>query len=116
MNTNFNNNEQIDSNGKFIKNYKTKINFEVAPKNISDLLNKEQKAKAQSNDEKPFRLAEPVPIDLNIANKIEWNTEADSSYGKFTIKVTQALSTSINFDQFYLPTGTEMFIYNENAI
>jgi hypothetical protein len=113
--TNFNNKTLIDESGHFSKPYKATIDFEIPSKNITNLLQAE-KSKTDTNQEtKPFQIAVPVPVNLDIAKLMNWDYEGDSAYGKFTIKVNGALSSSINFDKFYLPNETEMYIYNENG-
>ncbi|MEQ1553963.1 MAG: trypsin-like peptidase domain-containing protein [Ferruginibacter sp.] len=113
--TNFNNENLISSRGTFSKNYATSIDFTVPAKNIEALLEKETQDKLKSNETKPFRLAEPVAIDLDIAKQIKWTYDSEFAYGKYTITQTGALSSSINFDQFYLPNGSQLFVYNENG-
>jgi len=44
-----------------------------------------------------------------------WSFENSFAYCKFLIRVNGALSASINFDEFSLPSGTEMYVYNENG-
>ena len=41
--TNFNNKTPIDARGRFVKPYTVKIDFEIAAKNITDLLQAEKK-------------------------------------------------------------------------
>ena len=113
--TDFNNEILISSKGRFVKEYKQQIDFEVPAKNINDLLDAEKKEQLQSSDVKPFKLAVPVPVDLDIAKLMNWTFENEYAYGKFTIRLNGALSASINFDRFYLPKGTEMYVYNENG-
>lgn len=113
--TNFNNPASITEKGRFAKPYKIQVDFEVAAKDIAALLKLEKDEVAKSKETKAFQLAVPVLVDLDIAKLINWNYDSDFSYGKFTIKLNGALSSSINFDQFYLPNGTEMYIYNENG-
>lgn len=108
--TNFNNKELISNQGRFKKAYKEQINFETPVKDINKLIEKEKKENVQSKGEKPFRIAESVAVDLDIAKLINWVVDSGYAHGKFTIKVNGALSNSINFDQFYLPKGTEMYI------
>ncbi|MCZ2337130.1 MAG: hypothetical protein LC127_02820, partial [Chitinophagales bacterium] len=110
-----NNPIEIREQGQFAKPYKVQIDFELPSINTDSLLQVERRNLAISNNEKPFQLAVPVKVDLNIAKLIQWNYFNDSAYGKFTIKVNSALSTSINFDRFFLPIGTEMYIYNKNG-
>lgn len=105
--TNFNNKELISNQGRFKKAYKEQIDFEMPAKDINKLLEKEKKENGQSKDAKLFRLAEPIAVDLDIAKLINWVVDSGYAHGKFTIKINGALSNSINFDQFYLPKGTE---------
>lgn len=113
--TNFNNKPLIDEKGHFLKPYKRKIDYEIAAKNIADLLQAEKKKNDTTNEAQPFQLAVPVSVDLDIAKQMNWSYDTGIAYGKFAIRVNGALSSSINFDKFYLPKGTEMFIYNENG-
>jgi lysyl endopeptidase len=46
---------------------------------------------------------------------MKWTADNFFAYGKYTIKATGALSASMNFDKFFLPQGTEMFVYNNNG-
>ena len=113
--TNFINKTSIDERGHFLKSYKAKIDFEIPAKNIANLLQAEKNRTDTLRGAKPCQIAVPVSVDLDIAKLINWNYEGDSAYGKFTINLNGALSSSINFDKFYLPEGTEMYIYNENG-
>jgi len=113
--TNFNNEVSISNQGQFNKIYKQQIDFELPAKDVNQLLEKERKDREKANDEKPFRLAEPTSVDLDIANRFNWTLDKDIAYGRFSIYANGALSTSINFDKFYLPLGTEMYIYNKDG-
>ena len=113
--TNFNNATIIGEQGQFAKQYKTQIDFEIPAKNIDTLLQIEKREMGKTDNEKPFRIAVPVPVNLDIGKLLQWNYTNDSAYGKFTIKINGALSSSINFDKFFLPNGTEMYIYNKNG-
>lgn len=113
--TNFNNKTPITERGYFLKSYKATIDFEIPAKNITNLLQDEKSETNTILEAKPFQIAVPVPVNLDIGKLMNWIDEGDSAYGKFTIKLKGALSTSINFYKFYLPDGTEMFIYNENG-
>lgn len=70
--TNFNNKELISNQGRFKKAYKEQINFETPVKDINKLIEKEKKENVQSKGEKPFRIAESVAVDLDIAKLINW--------------------------------------------
>lgn len=113
--TNFNNETIISQNGYFAKRYRTKVDFEIPAKRIYDLLADDNRNAANSTGEKIFKIAVPVSVDIDIAKLSNWNYDKDTAFGKFTIKLDGALSASINFDKFYLPECTEMYVYNENG-
>lgn len=113
--TNLNNTNYVTPNGKFLKPYIFQADYIIQGKNISALLKEEQVDALNSKGEKPFQLAVPVKVDLSISKLINWQYDGGFAYGKYTIKLDSALSSSINFDSFYLPKMTEMYIYNENG-
>jgi hypothetical protein len=78
-------------------------------------LEQEKNEQKASNEEKPFRLATAVPVDIDIARQAKWTNDGTYAYTKFTIKLNGAFSSSINFDKFYMPESTEMYVYNENG-
>jgi hypothetical protein len=115
VSTNFNNDIIISAKGQFDKSYVTAIDLVIPSKNIDSLLSKEKREIAQSNELKPFKLAEPTKVNLDIPKLTKWTYDKEFAYGKFTLKLSGALSASINFDKFYLPENTELFVYNENG-
>ena len=115
VSTNFNNDNIISSTGRFSKNYVDKVDFKISPKNIDSLLSIERQDLENSIGEKPFRLAAPIEVDLDIARLTQWTSDAEFAYGKFTIELEGALSSSISFDNFYLPQNTELYVYNRNG-
>jgi hypothetical protein len=110
--TNFNNNKAIDERGRFAKPYKTQPDFEIPEKDSKVLLENERKAQAADEGGKPFQFAEPVPVDIDLAKAVQWAYNGTTAYGRYAVKARGATSTSINFDRFALPAGTEMYIYN----
>ena len=115
VSTNFNNTIPVAGKGKFEKAYEQKIDLEIPAKNIEVLLETERIEKLKSLETKPFKIAIPVTVNINLVELINWVPNDKYIYGKYTIKLTSALSASINFDKFYLPNGTEMYVYNENG-
>lgn len=115
VSTNLNNNNKVSIKGKYSKVYKTEINFEVPKKSIKDLLERENAEVLSSNVDRPYRLATAVAVDIDIARQISWLFENEFAYGKYIIRLNGALSASINFDRFYLPPNSEMYIYNEDG-
>ncbi len=56
-----------------------------------------------------------MSADIDIAREAEWVEEDGFAYGKYSIEAEGAKSISANFNQFYLPRGTELYVYNENG-
>lgn len=110
--TNFNNPEKIDAKGKFKKNYSEAI-FELAAPDLTKALAKE-KAEVESGS-KIFYIAEPVPVNIDVSKLASWVNDSRYSNGKFTLKSKGAKTLSINFSNFTLPKGTEMYVYNKDA-
>lgn len=115
VSTNFNNDNLISAKGRFDRNYVTATDLIMPSKNIDSLLSKEKREIALQNELKPFKLAEPTKVNLDIPKLTKWTYDKEFAYGKFTLKLSGALSTSISFDKFYLPKNTELFVYNENG-
>jgi lysyl endopeptidase len=113
--TNFNSKDLISNDGKFGRPYKTTVNYELPAQNIAELLKAENDAFAKDSGPKPYKFAIAVPVDFDISKQMEWNTDNNFAYGKYTIKLGGASSSSINFDKFYLPKGSEMYVYNGNG-
>jgi hypothetical protein len=64
---------------------------------------------------KVFYIAEPVAANINLLKLANWVNDEKYSYGKFKLIAKGAKTLSINFTNFILPKGTEMFIYNKDA-
>jgi lysyl endopeptidase len=64
---------------------------------------------------KPFRFAEPVDVKLNTLNSGVWTTAEDGTQ-IWVIKIHSENAHSLNliFDDFNLPEGNRLFLYNEN--
>lgn len=110
--TNFNNPEKIDAKGKFKKNYSEAI-FQLAAPDLTKALAKE-KAEVESGS-KIFYIAEPVPVKIDVSKLASWVNDSRYSNGKFTLKSKGAKTLSINFSNFALPKGTEMYVYSKDA-
>ena len=63
----------------------------------------------------PFKIAEAVPVDIDVVQEAVWVENSAYAYGKFSIVAAGAKSISVNFDQFKLPKGTELYVYSENG-
>lgn len=112
--TNFNNPEKLTEKGKFKRNYKSKVDLELPEKDLKQLLTKEL-GENKDNTTKPLRIAEAIEVDIDIAKQMKWDTDDLFAYGKYIIKANGALSLSINFNKFYLPKGSELYVYNKEG-
>ncbi|HEY0066468.1 MAG TPA: trypsin-like peptidase domain-containing protein [Flavisolibacter sp.] len=111
--TNYNSTELTDARGKFQRDYRPSF-YEIATPDTSVIMAKDRAS--QSTDYvKPFRFAEPVPVDINVAEHASWVTEGERAYFRLSIRIRSAKSLSINFSEFSLPANTEMYIYNEDG-
>ncbi len=113
--TNFNNSVTIGEAGHFQMQYHRSIDFEIPEKDIEQLLANESVNSTSNVADGPYRFAEAVSINLDIDGDIKWEDREGFSYGRFNIRATGARSTSINFDTFYLPDKSEIYIYNLNG-
>lgn len=113
--TNFANDNAILENGFFEKNYVNVLKIDFEQQNIKELLVHDSLESIKFLDLKPFTFANPTQIDIDLADKLVWINKNGFSFSKVILNQKGALSTSLNFDKFYLPAGTEMYIYNENG-
>ncbi len=112
--TDYNNRVAISARGKFNQNFTARIHHVLPAKSIKALLDKEA-ADSNSPEAKPFRIAEPVSVDIDVVENSTWIADSAFAYGKFTVNATDAKTISANFDKFYLPPGTELYVYTNNG-
>ncbi len=63
---------------------------------------------------KPFRFAQPFEVSLSPKNSGEWVTASDGTkVWRLKIRSKGAYSLNLIFDQFKLPEGSRLFLYNE---
>lgn len=112
--TNFNNLNVLKKNGYYQKNYKNNY-FTVTPPDSSKLIIMKLVDKNERSP-KPFRFAAKIKANINLLKEMNWITESQYSYGKFSLIVPKAKSLNVFFDSFYLPENTEMYVYNNHGI
>lgn len=110
--TNFNNTEKLSRRGQFGKSYSVST-LEITPPNLENALRRDKAE--DSIGSKVFYIAEPIAVNINVSKLANWVEDEKYSYGKFSIFAKGAKTLSINFSNFILPKGTEMFIYNKEA-
>ena len=112
--TNFNNNVTVSSStGRFSRSYLAR-DIELPVPDIQPLLDKEKNA-VPADGNKLLQIAQPVPADIDVTKVGNWTTDEQFAYGKLTIHARKAQSLSVNFDRFYLPASTVLYVYNENG-
>ena len=80
------------------------------------IVNPPEVAALQMEDEQnplPYRFAVNLPVDLGIDAAGQWKKAADgSSVWRLNIKSPGALALTLYFDQFQMPEGGKLFVYN----
>jgi PKD repeat protein len=65
--------------------------------------------------EKPYRVGVTVPADLNPYNSGIWEYKPDGSrIWRLQVKCKGAVALGIDYEKFYLPAGSDLFIYNSD--
>jgi PKD repeat protein len=83
------------------------ISFDVGKLMQEDITN------AANN--KPPRIGVIVPLDLKMADNGEWITLPNGQLiWQLAIKAQGAIATSLYYDEFYIPEGGKLFIYNKD--
>jgi hypothetical protein len=63
----------------------------------------------------PYRFGVPFEVALNLGNSGTWTTEANGDrIWRLRIESAGAYSINLLYDQFYMPDGARLFIYNDN--
>ncbi|HEX5170405.1 MAG TPA: hypothetical protein VFW11_14610 [Cyclobacteriaceae bacterium] len=112
--TDFNNTERITLSGKFNKRYQQLKSSIIPARDIQSLLRRDS-LDDLTPEPKPYRIAEPISADIDVVKNAAWIQDESYAYGKYTIYAQGAKSISVNFDQFKLPKGTELYIYNKEG-
>jgi hypothetical protein len=111
--TNFNNKERLNERGRYNKTYLAKAVFEIAPPDLTQALRRDRAEDSLSS--KILNIAQPVEVNINVVELASWTQDATTAFGKFTLRAKGAKTLSINFSDFSLPAGAEMYIYNKEA-
>ncbi|MDR2148241.1 MAG: PKD domain-containing protein [Tannerella sp.] len=63
----------------------------------------------------PLRTSVIIPVDLDVRNSGEWSTLPNGQQvWTLTIEAPDAIATSLYYDDFFIPEGGKLFIYNED--
>lgn len=62
----------------------------------------------------PYRFGAELPVDITLANSGNWEALRDGKLWRQSIKSTGAYSINLIFEDFYLPEGSRLFIYNKD--
>ncbi len=94
-----------------------KINFPTVKLIPPDIvkLNAEDNLLEQQKIKKPPRMAVSIPVDINMDNSGTWITLNNGDrIWILCIEAPDALALGTYYDNFYLPDGTELYLYNED--
>lgn len=108
----YNSPQKITRQGYFSKSYEERSHRAIIPSKQSILQKEQQNERA---GEKQFIIAVAIPSNIDVVTAASWINEGRYSYGKYTIHADSAKTLSLNFDRFYLPEGTELYIYNHDG-
>ncbi len=106
--------EGFQSNTSVLKSSGTKV-VEMPP--FQNFMDAEVDADKQEHEKllKPFEFAYPFDVDLTPENSGEWFQGENGFYiWKLTIHSKGAKSLNLIFDEFKIPEGAKLFVFNEN--
>ena len=64
----------------------------------------------------PYRIAVTIDVEININNSGTWTKlKEDGRIWRLKIKCEDALALGVYYDNFYLPKGSKLFLYNEDG-
>lgn len=90
---------------------------EMPPITEEKILKSSERNDSGENQLKPFRFAHPFEVQFNTENSGEWFiAENGVNCWQLTIRSLGAKSINLIFDQFKLPAGSRLFVFNENKI
>lgn len=85
----------------------TPIQFDVAKLKAED--------KVFEENHLPLRTAMIIPVELDVRNSGEWSTLPNGQQvWTLTINAPNAIATMLYYDEFFIPVGGKLFIYNED--
>lgn len=111
--TNYNNKDHLNEKGVYKKAYKV-VYYDIATPDTNVIWRKDKEYN-KSEYKKPFRFAEPLAVNINVIENMQWQTEGSYAFGRFVLRIKHAKSLSINFVDFHLPDSTEMYIFNKDG-
>jgi lysyl endopeptidase len=110
--TNYNNTEKIDAAGRFKAAYADAF-YDINPPDLKNALARDRAEEAAGS--KLLYIAEPIATNINFQKQASWASDGKMDYGRFTLRARGAQTLSINFSDFELPEGTEMYIYSKGG-
>lgn len=99
----------------FTQTLGTTINtYHLPAVNVQKLL-AEDDADQKLDKSQPWRFGKDFEVRLGLNNSGTWETLSNGDrVWRFKIKSKDAKSLNFIFDEFYMPTGAEFYIYNED--
>ena len=90
------------------------LNFEAMPAIDIETLKREDLILDQQKDI-PWRFGANIPVDLDINNSGDWTVLNNGDrVWKLSIKAKGALTINFVFDEYHLPEGSKVFVYDVN--
>ena len=96
-----------------ISNHRSPSIIEMPPLDLSGI--QEEDIINDADKSLPWRYGVTRPIILDFQNSGEWTVLPDGGkIWQVGIRSAEAINVSVNFNEFYLPTGARLHIYNED--
>ncbi|NQY68049.1 MAG: trypsin-like peptidase domain-containing protein [Flavobacteriales bacterium] len=90
------------------------VHFEILPPQDNQALYINSRTKQPGNKVGPFIFGEKTEVDFSLSNSDNWEVLRNGDYlWTLGIESPNAYSLNLVFDNFYLPEGAELFIYNK---
>lgn len=90
--------------------------YRVPPIDLQRVLAADMKEDLDESVSKPFKFGESIPFQLNIKNDGEWTVFPNARVWRAKIKSQNAVSISLHFSKFYLPSQSELYVIGKDNI
>jgi hypothetical protein len=107
---------QVSQGGKPYS-YTSDLKTEIAVKTLAALPVENLKKSDEQNEKQglPMRIGVIVPVSYSLTNAGTWTELANGDrIWRLKVQAEGALATSLYYENFYLPEGATLFVYNED--
>lgn len=90
--------------------------YYAAPIDLKRILAADLKEDMDESVNKPFKFGEAIPFSLNIKTDGEWTVFPNARVWRAKIKSENAVSLSLQFSKFYLPSQSELYVIGKDSV